>query len=58
MQLVGCCKGCKDRHVMCHSDCEIYKNFRLKLEEINKKRRYDNLVQDYGWGYTQRRRKS
>lgn len=31
------CYGCKDRHYNCHSECEDYKAFRVKLDEINAK---------------------
>ena len=44
------CKDCKDRHVGCHSNCEIYKEYTRELEEKkhmikeakNKDREYKN----------------
>lgn len=33
-----CCLDCKDRHRNCHSNCEEYKEFKKKLEEVKQKR--------------------
>lgn len=31
------CKECEERQVGCHSTCELYKEFRQKLDERNRK---------------------
>lgn len=31
------CKGCKERAVGCHANCEKYKVYRKKKDEINEK---------------------
>lgn len=31
--IISCCKGCADRYVGCHSECERYKQ---QIEEWNK----------------------
>ena len=36
------CKGCTDRHEACWGKCEKYKVWKLRLEEVNKRRKeYD-----------------
>ena len=47
----GCCKDCKNRHPLCHSKCEEYKEFKLKIEEVKKKKKYDSFNRSSGWGY-------
>lgn len=37
------CMNCQDRVLGCHSQCERYKGFRAELDEINRKRREDDL---------------
>lgn len=37
------CMNCQDRVLGCHSKCEKYKIFRAELDEINRKRREDDL---------------
>ena len=32
------CLNCEQRHVGCHSNCEKYKEFRKKLDDINANR--------------------
>ena len=32
------CLNCEKRHTGCHANCEDYKNYRINLDEINKKR--------------------
>ena len=36
------CKGCLNRKIGCHADCEDYKEFKMKLDVINKARSADN----------------
>ena len=33
------CKECSERHASCHSECEKYKEFRMKVDTDNAKRR-------------------
>lgn len=33
------CKGCPDRHSLCHANCERYLDFRKELDEISHARR-------------------
>ena len=36
------CKDCTDRHTACHGSCDRYKEWKLRLDELNKSRReYD-----------------
>ena len=36
------CKDCKDRNPGCHDKCDRYKEWKMRLEKINKKRKeYD-----------------
>lgn len=46
------CKGCTKRFVGCHSNCDIYKKYTERVEEINKLKRYDSIVVSNGWGFT------
>ena len=41
------CKDCKDRHIGCHSDCELYKEFQRRNEELNKRKRFENGLHSY-----------
>ena len=37
------CKDCQDRHPGCHDKCDGYKSWKMRLEEINSKRKeYDS----------------
>lgn len=38
------CKGCEDRFVGCHSTCDRYKEYRVKINEGNTKMKADNEV--------------
>lgn len=53
----GCCRDCTERHINCHATCEAYKEFRLQLDELNKKKKFDSFNRSSGWGYIPRRRK-
>ena len=33
------CKGCKKRHIGCHGNCEIYKEYRAKQDALLKAKR-------------------
>ena len=36
------CKDCIDRHPACHDTCDLYKEWKRRLEELNKARKeYD-----------------
>lgn len=47
------CKGCTERHVGCHSECENYITFKEKLEQQNKQIKKEqmkhNLVSNINW---------
>jgi len=30
------CKGCDERHIGCHSDCEKYREFRVQQDDVIK----------------------
>lgn len=35
------CLGCKERHLGCHTDCELYRQFKQTLQEkADKKAKY------------------
>ena len=48
------CKGCTDRHVGCHADCELYSAYRRELDAANEKIRKDayNRALGFGPGYS------
>ena len=46
------CKGCLKRFPGCHSSCEDYKEFRARLDAINKKKRKEWLINDDVWKLT------
>ena len=33
------CKGCSDRYTACHDKCEKYKEWKSRLDEVNKRRK-------------------
>lgn len=39
------CKGCAERYVGCHSNCEGYKDFVVKNNELKETKRRANLNQ-------------
>jgi hypothetical protein len=43
------CYGCKDRHDLCHSECEDYLTFRKKKDEENARRREDSDIGHALW---------
>lgn len=38
------CKGCQDREILCHANCEKYIAWKQENEEIKKKRIADNTL--------------
>ena len=32
------CKDCTDRHTACHGSCDRYKEWKMRLDEVNKAR--------------------
>lgn len=49
------CKGCEERHVGCHIDCEIYKKNREKLDKEKEARIQAQKANDVMDDYTIRR---
>lgn len=49
------CKGCEERHVGCHSTCEIYKKNREKLDKEKEARIQAQKANDVLDDYTIRR---
>lgn len=43
------CRGCKDRHANCHSECEAYKTWRIPLDGLRAEqarlRKVDEVIQ-------------
>ena len=35
---ITCCKGCTDRYIGCHGKCDIYREQKVKINELNNKR--------------------
>ena len=33
------CKDCENRHILCHSECDSYKEFRVAVDDISSKKR-------------------
>lgn len=38
------CKGCEERHSLCHANCSRYAQFRAERDRINQARDRDNRV--------------
>lgn len=36
-----CCKGCENRHIRCHAECDEYRDFRLAKDKENEKIRIE-----------------
>ena len=63
------CKGCEDRTITCHGNCERYKEYKIELGKMNKwiqiqnaatfsdraKQRYNNNIIRKAKGWTGRR---
>ena len=41
------CKGCSDRHTLCHSECEKYKAYRADLTAKHDHEKQENMHSDY-----------
>ena len=44
------CRTCETRHEACHDECGKYKDWVLKVKEIQGKDKYGNLTNET-WGY-------
>ncbi len=49
------CKGCEERHVGCHIDCEVYKAYRANLDKEKEARIQAQKVNDVIDDYTVKR---
>ena len=38
------CYGCENRKVGCHSKCKKYKEYCIKKDVINKKKKIENII--------------
>lgn len=38
------CRGCEERSERCHAYCDRYKQYRGKMEAINRQKRIDNVL--------------
>lgn len=47
MGITSPCLECKKRHAHCHSECEDYKTFRSKLEELRELKEKAAVMGDY-----------
>lgn len=45
--MIAPCKDCPERHELCHSSCEKYKDFVKEREEIREARRLDLDIQHF-----------
>lgn len=36
IMMINPCKDCTDRHIGCHSECDKYKYWKARLEEVKK----------------------
>lgn len=52
---ITCCKGCTKRYVGCHSTCEMYKEQKIKNDEVNNRRL--EYVRSNEWTYIHRQAK-
>lgn len=46
------CRGCTERYVGCHADCERYKKQKAALDDRKKATREDFIKQDLALSYT------
>lgn len=54
------CHDCKDRHYLCHSNCEHYERACQKKEMQKKMKRLESLANDSNyksWGYHRKEKK-
>ena len=55
----GPCKDCPDRHVLCHSNCEKYADYKARVEELSTTIREDEKKRSEVVRYqTEQKRKS
>lgn len=47
MDKVKCCKGCLDRQLGCHVDCEIYRKFTEELAIVKERKRKEREWRSY-----------
>ncbi len=55
MNTAKSCKGCEERHVGCHIDCEVYKAYREELDKEKESRIQAQKANDVLDDYTIRR---
>lgn len=59
-QPVAPCEGCEDRYILCHADCEKYKNYRAEQDkyrkEFNRRKHNDLLNMNATWWDDKRRK--
>lgn len=41
------CKGCRDRHCLCHSHCENYISYKEEITKYNKERSMERSLYAY-----------
>lgn len=55
MATIICCRGCKERHIGCHAECESYKAQKQEIEAEKKDKRkekeLDELRSDFRMRY-------
>ena len=51
------CKGCTERYVGCHSNCEKYKDFLQRNEDVRNQRKLDSIGGETQWLYIKSKRR-
>lgn len=39
------CQNCDNRFVGCHTVCTLYKVYRMEIDKVNNKRKYNKMMQ-------------
>jgi len=57
MSITNPCKGCKDRYLGCHSKCDKYDEFKIKIGEAKQAKQRIDAIVDYERKSAERKRK-
>ena len=56
--MMGPCKGCKDRHPNCHSECDNYIKWKRLYWKVRREEQVENYIGYSDWLNKYKRRKS
>lgn len=55
--MIAPCKGCPDRHLYCHSECDKYKEYAIEKRRVNREKQKLNDINAFFLGKTFRWRR-